>query len=581
MNESEIVAAVRSDFETRAERRRETEAVWRLNMRFVDGDQYCTVAGDRVVDVDPEYAWQERQTFNHIASIVETRLAKLNRVRPTMSVRPASGDNDDVKAARTATKILDSVAGALDFASLLEQGTRWSEICGTSFYKVVWDGAAGDGEVHLEVCPAFEIYPDSLAAEDVNELKSLIHARAVHVDDILAVYGKSVAAEPAETVSAVGFGDLTAHALVIERYTPPDLQHPQGELAVIAGSELLYYGPCAEIPFVRQVSIARAGSFFGTSMVERCIPIQRAYNAVKNRKHEFMNRLAGGVIAVEDGSVDTVALETEGLCPGKILVYRQGAGAPRIMESGRVPSDFSAEEDRLLSEFISVSGVSEIMRSSSVPSSLSSGTALQLLIEQDDTRLNVTAENVRECARRIARKILALYKQYATAPRLLRIVGQEGDVELLRFTASDITSDDVVCDSGSEISLTPAAKQNMLFDLLKSGLLYDENGRLDSTTRYKILSVLGYGGWEQLKDAETLHYNRAERENGAVAAGETPEVSEIDDHDAHIAVHTRYVLGAECRNNPDKTVAEKLTAHIREHRRFKALESEVNREQQA
>ena len=580
LNEAEIVSDVRADFEARAEKRRECEAVWRLNMRFVKGDQYCYRAGESVFDSEPEYEWQERQTYNHIASIVETRLAKLNRVRPVMNVRPAAGDNDDVKAARTSAKILDSAAVKLNISKLLERGTMWSEICGTSFYKLVWDAAAenGEGEVHAEVCPPFEIYPDSLCAEDVSEIKSMIHARAVHIDDILAVYGKAVSPENMGTLTPHG-EQLTAHAMVIERYTLPDALHPEGELAVIAGDSLLYYGALTDgMPFIRQVSIARPGDFFGTSMVERTIPIQRAYNAVKNRKHEFMNRLAGGVIAVEDGSVDTESLQAEGLCPGRILVYRQGATPPRIMDSGRVPSDFSAEEDRLLNEFISVSGVSEIMRSSSVPSSVSSGTALQLLIEQDDTRLNVTAENINECAREMARRILALYKRYAVTPRLSRIVGGDGDIELLYFTASDVTCDDVVCDSGSEISTTPAAKQNMLFDLLKSGLLYDENGKLDATTRYKILSVLGYGGWEQLKDEESLHYNRAERENAAAAAGENPQVSEIDDHDAHVQVHTRFLLSAQMQNNPDAALEEKIIRHIREHKNFKAVEAEVERE---
>lgn len=580
-DEAELVAEVRADYEARAEKRRETEAGWRLNMRFVRGDQYCYRAGESVFDAEPEYPWQERQTFNHIASIVETRLAKLGRVRPAMSVRPASGDNDDVKAARTAGKILDSASVRLDLPGLLSRGTMWSEICGTAFYKLVWDGDAADGEgdVYAEVCPPFEIYPESLSAEDVTELKSVIHARAVHTDDILAVYGKSVPPEPPETLPAPDFADAPAGcATVIERYTCPDALHPDGELAVVAGGELLYRGPLPDgLPFVRQVSIARPGRFFGASMVERTIPIQRAYNAVKNRKHEFMNRLAGGVIAVEDGSVDVESLEAEGLCPGRIVVYRQGATPPRIMDSGRVPGDFSAEEDRLLNEFVSVSGVSEIMRTSSVPSSLSSGTALQLLIEQDDTRLSVTAEHINACARGMAKRILMLYKRYAVKPRLARIVGADGDIELLRFTSADITSDDVVCDSGSEISATPASRQNMLFELLRSGLLYDENGRLDATTRYKILSVLGYGGWEQLKDEETLHYNRAERENAAAAAGGTPSVSEIDDHDAHIAAHTRYLLGAERQNNPDPALEERLLAHIRAHKNFKAVEAEAKK----
>ena len=270
-DEAELVAEVRADYEARAEKRRETEAGWRLNMRFVSGDQYCYRSGESVFDIEPEYPWQERQTFNHIASIVETRLAKLSRVRPVMSVRPASGDNDDVKAARTSGKILDSASVRLDLPGLLSRGTMWSEICGTAFYKLVWDGDAADGagDVYAEVCPPFEIYPESLSAEDVTDLKSVIHARAVHVDDILAAYGKSVPPEPPETLLSLADAPVGC-ATVIERYTCPDAQHPDGELAVVAGGELLYRGPLPDgLPFVRQVSIARPGRFFGTSMVER------------------------------------------------------------------------------------------------------------------------------------------------------------------------------------------------------------------------------------------------------------------------------------------------------------------------
>ena len=189
-------------------------------------------------------------------------------------------------------------------------------------------------------------------------------------------------------------------------------------------------------PFVRQVSIAQIGSFFGASVIERCIPIQRAYNSVKNRKHEFLNRLACGVLAVEDGSVDVDLLEDEGLAPGRILIYRNGSAAPRFLDPGSLPSDFSYEEEKLLSEFVTVSGVSELMRDSSVPSSVSSGTALSLLIEQDETRLSVSAEYIRSAVKEIAEHVVRLYKQFADAKRLSRIVDENGDIEIYYWDKS-------------------------------------------------------------------------------------------------------------------------------------------------
>lgn len=64
--------------------------------------------------------------------------------------------------------------------------------------------------------------------------------------------------------------------------------------------------------------------------VDRMIPLQRAYNQVKNNAMMIMNRCTYPMATVEDGSVDIDSLEEEGLVPGKILVYRQGAQKPQL-----------------------------------------------------------------------------------------------------------------------------------------------------------------------------------------------------------------------------------------------------------
>ena len=148
-------------------------------------------------------------------------------------------------------------------------------------------------------------------------------------------------------------------------------------------------------PFIKQDAVATAGNFFGTSIIERLIPIQRSFNAVKNRKHEFLNRLSMGVLTVEDGSVDVEDLQTDGLSPGKVLVYRQGCKAPEIMNETALPIDFTEEENKLINEFITISGVSDVSSSSS-NASLSSGSALQLLIGYEG-RYGSAASKVCRC----------------------------------------------------------------------------------------------------------------------------------------------------------------------------------------
>lgn len=599
----DIVADLKRDFAARAEARRPFETQWRLNMNFYMGNQYCTAAvTGEITDVERDYYWQEREVFNHISSLVETRLAKLNTVRPSLTVRPFSSDDGDIKTAKNATKILSSTCDKLDIDAVLTEGTMWSEICGTSFYYIGWDDKSGlkisdgvyEGDVCVKVVSPFEIYPDNVLAQNVSDCRSIIRARAVDVDEIKRAYGKTVAPETSEviglSVAAVG-GGLTADsvlnklsvrasdnsAVLIERYTLPTTDKPDGELAVCANGVLLYYGTLPYIngvdrrrgfPFVKQVMLGNAGCFFGTSVVERLIPVQRAYNAVKNRKHEFMNRLSMGVMAVEDGSVDIDNLEQEGISPGKILVYRQGATPPRMVDCGSVPHDFDAEEARLLNEFTNISGVSEIMRSSQVASSAMSGIALQLLIEQDDTRLSLSAEYVRLAAREIARHILRLYKQFGSDARLSRIAGKNGQVELLRWSASDISSDDVVFETDNELLSTPAMRQNMMFELYKMGLLFDADGKMPEAAKRRFMDALGYGGWDCDIGLSQVQINRAESEN----CKDKYRIDEFDDHSAHIDTHIRYLL-TEC---PSGKKADKLRAHIGEHRALLSMAKAVS-----
>ena len=514
----ELADEVRREFERRQVERAQFELQWRLNLNFFKGDQYCEAnAIGKIEESENDFYWQERNVYNHLAPVIETRLAKLGRVRPVMGVMPASGDSDDIYTAKAAADVLGAAQDRLGMDAHIATAAMWSETCGTSFYKITWDQNAGrllggegknavyEGEACITVCPPFEIYPDSCAAANLSECRSLIHARSLPVETVREKWGADVA------------GDENGRAPVIEYYELPCDKHADGRLVITAGGALVFEGclPYTNgrdgkrgFPFVQQKACEVPGCFFGVSVLERSIPIQRAYNAVKNRKHEFLNRIAVGVLAVEDGSVDTDGLEEEGLCPGKVVVYRAGSNPPVMMDTGRLPPEFTYEEDRLMQEIIAISGVSEIMRNSALPNSNISGIALQLLIEQDDTRLSVAAQLIKSAIKGVAQHILRLYKQFASTPRLSRITGKDGAVELLAWTKSDLTSDDVYFVTESELSETPAQKRNMVFELLKAGLFHDENGRLSNAARARVLDTLGFGDlYKQI--------SRAADENGA------------------------------------------------------------------
>ncbi len=605
----DIVREVKEDFLHRQQKRKSYERQWQLNMNFLNGNQYCGITSfGEVEDFNKQFFWQEREVYNHIAPIVEARKCRLSTIRPKMSVVPATNSENDLNTAKVSKNILNSIYYKLDLSSIISQATNWSEICGTSFYKVVWNASAGlnlgkdgegktitEGDVEVTVCPPYEIFPDNNSCERINDCMSIIHAKAYDIRTIKKIWGVDVEPENLDvmtlnTNSSLGGLGYSSHinkvmgqkvensALVIERYDAPTVNYPNGRLTIIAGDKLLYLGELPYInlddnkrgfPFVKQVCLQQPNSFWGVSVIERLIPVQRAYNAVKNRKHEYLNRMTMGILTVEDGSIDTDNLEEEGMSPGKVLVYRQGANKPEIMNAGSMPSDFDTEEEKLISEFTQISGITETMLTTSLTSNNLSGTALEILIEQENNRLSCSADEIKTATRLIGRQILKLYKQFASAKRICKIIGQDGSVEMFYFENSDIGTDDVVLETANEIGDTLAQKRNMIFKLLEAGLLSDENGKISNRVRSKTLEMLGYGIWEAQNDIAELHMRKAGKENLSMLQGNTEEVLSIDDHKLHLDEHIAFMLGGEYEKyKHDEHIKQLFLNHINEHKKM-------------
>ena len=604
--EKNLVQETLEDFQTRVLERKSFDSQWQLNMNFYMGNQYCDVGyAGFVHDVDREYFWQEREVFNHIAPIIDVRLSKLSKIKPKMVIYPATNEEEDIYTAKFGKKILDAISNKINLASKINQATKWSEICGTSFYKISWNSNLGQvvaiesdgakirtGDVEISVCSPFEIYPDSATHENLQECQSIIHARAFTTDEIKEMYGVEVDGKDVNVytldgvsngLGGLGLGGFSSKliettrknsAIVLEKYVRPNVEFPNGRLIVIAGDKLVYDGELPyqngvdgkrEFPFVRQICNEEVGNFWGVSMISRLIPIQRAYNAVKNRKHEYINRLTMGVLTVEDGSVDVDNLEEEGLAPGKILVYRQGSSAPQFLGGENVPAEFEKEEERLLEEFYALSGTNQFGNMDSIGSSLS-GVALEILIDENESRLKFTTDSIKAAIKTAAKHILRLFKQFATIPRLVKIVGENGKLDVVYFKGNDISSDDVQFDTDVETNDTLSQRREMIFNLLDKNLLCDENGKISNSMKARIVESLGFGVWQEGVDVGELQIKNADEENARMLSGKKLDVKEIDDDKLHLNQHIAFMLKSIYSNETDKKIEQIFLEHIRAHK---------------
>lgn len=599
-----IVKAITDDFKSRQQNRRPYELSWELNMNFFYGNQYSYISkSGEICDIEKNYYWENREVYNHIAPVIESRIAKLNKIKPNIQVYSNSNSDKDIYTAKLTQSIIEHAIDSNNFSALLSELTYWSEITGTSFLKVSWDNSKGDiigkinddivknGDVNFSLCTPFEIYPDSNNMVNINDCNSIIHARAIPVKKINELYGTNLVGEDIDIFeidnnsfisNIAGKSNFTKilhskkpnHVLLIERYEKPTLSSPNGKYTIICQDKLLYDGdlPYKQgqnnsfvYPFIKQVSSKQIGSFWGVSVIERCIPIQRAYNSIKNKKHEYISRLASGVLLVEDGSVDIDNIEDEGLAPGKIIVYRNGAKEPTFLNPGTIPTELENEENRLLSELNNMCCVSDITTNSSIPGNINSGSALSMLISQDESRLSLTAENVKNTIIESGYFVLKLYKQFASNLRLTKLLDDNGNLEIFYWSNSDLKGDDTIISTENELEESINEKRSLILNLFDKGLLSNSDGKISYNNKIKILELFGLSNYNSFDDIDELHKNKAIKEMQNLKS--LTEPLSVDNHQIHCNEHIKFLIS----DNAEKLTNEeqsKILNHIELHKNY-------------
>lgn len=453
-----------------------------------------------------------------------------------------------------------------------------------------------EGDVNTTVHSPFEFYPENVN-KPIRENQRVMHVVLMSPEEVYEKWGVIEEGESHETYKIVssdnrlyggsvsgrmvgrtlGVTKIENSVRVYEEHELPSPRYPEGRLIICTDHNLLYYGPQPEqlgengefeLCFDVQQSL-RTDGFFGKSLVERLIPLQNKFNALKNRKQDYINRVSLGVLVAEEGALtDEEYLRQNGIGPGEILTYNQGFRQPAFLEPGTLPSVFENEEADILNSFNRLSGVSQLAQQSVTPSNVTSGVALSSLAEQDDTRIGLEAENIRACIASIGKKWLLLYKNHVKYARMVRDIGRNDEFEISEFVGNDLTSFDVFIEAETESSDTLAQRRQKVIELLNSGLFNDtETGNITNEGRIKVFEMLELGNWEDFVDADDAQQRRADRENNAMLIGKKPQIREFDDDVIHISKHNNFRLRAEyeeaLQEHPE--IDELFRAHVEDH----------------
>jgi hypothetical protein len=608
IDEEKVASEIKREFEKRREKRVVRELQWQLNREFRRGNQYCDInTSTRTVEEIPfVYDDEEREVFNLIAPKIEARLAKINKVTPALLTRPASDSHRDISTSKVSTKVLRGTYVHVNMQEHFKTANAWAEDTGTVFHKDLWNPALGrvvandgeevvhEGDIWHGIVPSFEVYPEDEEIED-EQAQSIFHAKPYSVDRIEELYGIKVTGTTLDvynlensriSVGGMGYtasiqrfskGQRENAALVIEAYFPSCKKYPRGKMITVIGSRVVVYmdGPFFRDdgtpfnPFTKQVCVRDAGNFWGTTVIERMIPVQRRYNALKNRMHEFINRsVIPAWTAEQDTIVNMEEIRAAGINSGDVLERVPGSAPPTALQMPQLGYDTINEEERLRALMTEISGVSDFASQSLAPAG-TPGVGMELIKQQDDSRVSLTAENIEIAAKKIGQKWLWLYKQYVKVPRMLKVVGDEYTLSyVMEWSENDLTSFDVVLEVEDILTASLPQKRQQVMYFYSQGFFNDPaTGTVIPSMRAKLMEMFDMGNLEESVSLDNLHIRRANEENAQFRQGLVPQINPLDQDDLHVREHTRFALTTEfedlAKENPE--LRQFMLEHIQLH----------------
>jgi hypothetical protein len=514
-------------------KRQQMERQWYINMAFYIGRQNVMTipvnqgnsSGTRLYTPPVPY-YRSRPVFNRIRPIIRTELSRLTSQKPSATIVPATGEDQDLAAAQAGEQIWEAIYREKKIRTVFRQSCFWSLICGVGFMKCYWNPAQKDedgskGDFCYETVTPFHLFVPDMLCEDIEDQPYVIHIQTKSLEWVKMHY-PNIKAQPnvmeADDIlsdsflSLVGANDMRRNAVLIYEVwvKPGNVEFlPDGGMFTIVGDTLVQFvegNPYkhGQYPFVKFPHIP-TGRFYADSIINDLLPVQREYNRTRGQVIESKNRMAHPQLIAAQGSVLASKMTTE---PGQVIYYKLGFPPPEPLPLQSVPAYVMQEIDRLLMDFEDISGQHQVSKGQ-VPPGITAATAISYLQEQDDSMLSTTYSAVEDGFEKIGYQTLCYVKQYWNTPRLVKVVGRDGQFNVLAFQGSDLRENtDIRIEAGSALPTSKAAKQALLMDLMTQGFIPPEKG----------LELMEVGGVQRLYEEIQIDSAQASRENMRMAA---------------------------------------------------------------
>lgn len=504
MSEGQMVQLNDRWFQRSTAVRAHVERTTLLNLAFFLGQQYVglpegSVANRLVSKSAPK--GRVRTTENLIVPAVRAEIARLLRTRPTGTTLPLGDDPEDIEAASAGDDLLQHVRREHDRERYTEEAVMWSVLSGKGHVGLTWDPMATDrygnqGDFEFRSLSPYDFAVPRLRESDMEKQPYVMVTKLYELDEIEDRWGVRVTADgdatatalddrltgiirgtqsidPTQAWSSSGTDKHEIEAAVVkETWVRPSRMAPEGAVLITAGGHVLDLVPWprwtkGRYPFAGYPYISVPGSYWGRGLVNDLIPIQRRHNRAISIGIELMNMYAMLGIAAPKNS------KVKGVMGGRAYLLETPLGATQSALNIQPPQvgDLPWREiDNTRQAFRDIASQHEVSRGHTPPN-VRSGTAINLLKEIDDSSSTIALRGIERAEEKLGRHILEVVRQEWTEPRMVMVLGIDGDIERRSFITGNEISGEYVVQTGSAWPYSKAEKINSVLDLFERGLL--------------------------------------------------------------------------------------------------------------
>lgn len=583
----------RADLALAAERR----DYW-LNYAFFAGEQWVYWHGrSREIAEFPRDRSSERVrlTVNRMQPNIVTNLAKLTKRDLSFEVRASGADDSTVTGARLGEHILEAHRVDDRWEDVRRDELFAAFLGGTSAVAVEWDPTAGEhlgideasgnvvgtGEVKLTPLSIVEFTLEPGSRRDI-DARWWMMAKAMPPEQAADHYNLSWRPDPDASTHAGplqrrlwhdrGFPANVDLCTVYTYYERPNRKRRKGRMAVVIGDRVVvdrdwpFSTEELNLQVFHQSRLPQRWT--GHSMMTDARPLQVAYNHAMSNLSEHMKLAGNARLAVPDTSMQYMEDLTDE--PGEIIAYDATGGVrPGYIEPPNIPRWIIDHANRLEDKIDDLMYVHAVSRGNA-PSDRSSGIALSILAEKDETPLGLMAQDQAHGWARIATWALKLWEDKAIEHREARVISDSG-VALVREWTGKMLKGQTRAHVPLE-TVMPHSKAAMQAWMMDMAERFPQVMPQNPAVLARLMELPHAAMFGELVDADVAE---AEIENHLMSIGVIPALDDEpyptkwQDHATHIAEHNRFRKGrsymyasAEYRHIVD--------AHIKAHENLAA-----------